>query len=104
MTQLKFMPYFPDGSANASWANGLLSEDFRLICPIGPSRLITEFRQCHWGRIPADKIITSELNDYYQREDFRLALLKLSETFHPDQPVLRLFGPFYGIPNLLFKV
>jgi len=78
--------------------------NFRLICPYGPSRAITEFRQCHWGKIPADKVITSEDKTFYEREDIRLTLLKASQTFHPEQVVMRLFGPFYGIPNLLFKV
>jgi hypothetical protein len=65
---------------------------------------VTEFRQCHWGKIPADKVITGEDKDFVEREDIRLTLLKASETFHPEQTVLRLFGPFYGVPNLIFKV
>ena len=90
--------------ANATWAQGLQSANFRIVCPYGPSRAITEFRQCHWGRIPADKVITSEEKDFVAREDIRISLLKASQTFHPDQTVLRLFGPYYGIPDLLFKV
>ena len=95
---------FTDGLANATWAAGLLSQNFRLVCPYGPTRSVTEFRQCHWGKIPSDKVITSEDKDFYEREDIRLTLLKLSQTFHPDQTVFRLFGPFYGIRNLIFKV
>lgn len=93
-----------DGYANATWATGLASANFRLVCPFGPTRAITEFRQCHWGRIPTDKVITTEDKDYVEREDLRLTLLKASQTFHTEQVLLRLFGPYYGIPNLLFKV
>jgi hypothetical protein len=85
-----------DGLANATWAAGLQSAQFRLVCPIGPSRSVTEFRQCHWGKIPADKVITGEDKDYVEREDIRLTLLRASETFHTEQIVFRLFGPFYG--------
>jgi len=49
-------------------------------------------------------VITGEDKDFVEREDIRLTLLKASETFHPEQTVLRLFGPFYGVPNLIFKV
>ncbi|CAG7719850.1 unnamed protein product, partial [Allacma fusca] len=55
-----------DGLANATWAAGLQSLNFRLVCPYGPSRSVTEFRQCHWGKIPADKVITSEDKDFYE--------------------------------------
>ncbi len=98
------MHNFKDGYANATWAAGLASANFRLVCPFGPTRAITEFRQCHWGRIPTDKVITTEDKDYVEREDLRLTLLKASQTFHTEQVLLRLFGPYYGIPNLLFKV
>lgn len=95
---------FLDGYANATWATGLASANFRLVCPFGPTRAITEFRQCHWGRIPTDKVVTTEDKDFVEREDLRLTLLKASQTFHTEQVLLRLFGPYYGIPNLLFKV
>ena len=40
-------------------------------------------------------------------EEFRAALMKLSDLFSPavgDQVVFRLFGPYEGVPNLLFTV
>ena len=40
-------------------------------------------------------------------EDFRVLLLKLSDLFSSafgGQVVFRLFGPYEGVPNLLFTV
>jgi hypothetical protein len=40
-------------------------------------------------------------------EDIRVAMMKLSDLFSPSfggQVIFRLFGPYEGIPNLMFTV
>ena len=58
-------------------------------------------------KLPVPQVMTDGWKSAERTEDIRSALLKMSDYFSPSfggQVVFRLFGPYEGIPNLLFTV
>jgi hypothetical protein len=90
---------------------GAEEDDLKLLCPTGdvPVMDIEDFKSCNWGKIPSGKVLARGNEDSAaKREDVRLTLLKVSETFAPGSKnngnlIFNLFGPYSGNSDLLFK-
>jgi hypothetical protein len=53
------------------------------------------------------KVMTDGWKSAERTQDIRAVLLRLSDLFSPSfggQVIFRLFGPYEGVPNLLFTV
>lgn len=82
--------------------------DFKLLCTNGSTMSnLTNYQACNWGKIPSNQILTRSGDEWeVKREDVRLTLLKISDTLGPGGKavgVLKLFGPYFGNNDFLFK-
>lgn len=79
----------------------------RLLCPNGTVAELDKFATCNWGKVSPQKVMARDGDDnFINREDARLSLLKAQDLFRPGSKsefVLRLFGPYYGNKDLLFQ-
>ncbi|XP_046441420.1 transferrin-like isoform X2 [Daphnia pulex] len=94
-----------DGNNLENWAVGLSSNNFRLLCLDGGVRPVQEYQTCNLGKVPAPKVMTDGWKSAERTQDIRAVLLRLSDLFSPSfggQVIFRLFGPYEGVPNLLF--
>jgi len=81
--------------------------DVKLLCRNGTVTEIDNFRACHWGMIPSQKILArGGDDDRILRENARLSLLRAQDQFRPggkDERILKLFGVYYGTNNIIFQ-
>ena len=54
--QVFYRIFFLDGANSASWAKGLKSKDFRLLCKDGGSAEVDNYKNCHLERVPSHKV------------------------------------------------
>ncbi|VDI36666.1 melanotransferrin-like [Mytilus edulis] len=86
------------------------SSEFVLLCPNGGTRDIQDYKNCNYGSIPANTIMTSALQDVKTRAAYKQFLLQASEWFGVGKPYVSLFNMFSsdawlgygGQRNLLF--
>ncbi|XP_067646207.1 transferrin 2 [Eurosta solidaginis] len=59
-----------------------LSPDrFELLCRDGRRMPVSEYRQCHWGIIPSDAVVTSSARNTYERKKFQQFLRRITELY-----------------------
>ncbi|XP_073843497.1 transferrin 2 [Musca autumnalis] len=56
-------------------------ERFELLCLDGRRVPVSEFRQCNWGRIPSDAIVTSSARSFLERKKYQQFLMKIVELY-----------------------
>uniref|UniRef100_T1PIA1 Transferrin n=1 Tax=Musca domestica TaxID=7370 RepID=T1PIA1_MUSDO len=56
-------------------------ERFELLCRDGRRVPISEFRQCNWGLIPSDAIVTSSARTFLERKKYQKFLKKIIELY-----------------------
>ncbi|XP_011195996.1 melanotransferrin [Zeugodacus cucurbitae] len=61
---------------------GSLSPDrFELLCRDGRRVAVSEYRQCHWGVIPSDAVVTSSARNSFERKKFQQFLRRVIELY-----------------------
>ncbi|CAB1317622.1 unnamed protein product, partial [Coregonus sp. 'balchen'] len=93
------VPENSDGNG-PTWAKGLKSTDFELLCQEGTSQPITNFRDCHLAKVPAHAVITRPET----RGMVVSFLLEQQAKFGSSgsDPSFKMFQSYNGM-NLLFK-
>lgn len=56
-------------------------ERFELLCRDGRRVPVSEFRQCNWGIIPSDAIVTSSARNALERKKYQKFLKKIVELY-----------------------
>ncbi|TMW49238.1 hypothetical protein DOY81_005693 [Sarcophaga bullata] len=56
-------------------------ERFELLCTDGRRAPISEYRQCNWGLIPSDAIVTSSARNALERKKYQKFLMKIVELY-----------------------
>ncbi|XP_034658557.1 melanotransferrin [Drosophila subobscura] len=60
----------------------ILSPDkFELLCRDGRRVPINDYRQCNWGQVPADAIVTSSARSFSDRAQYQMFLKRISELY-----------------------
>ena len=61
---------------------GILKEaDFELLCLDGTRRSVREYRDCNWGQVPGDALVTTSAKNIETRTKYQKFLTKLVELF-----------------------
>ncbi|XP_045780412.1 melanotransferrin isoform X1 [Maniola jurtina] len=66
---------------------GVSADRFELICRDGSRMAVQEWERCHWGRVPADAIVTTSAATVQQRKKYQNLLLKLLELYGEPNPL-----------------
>ncbi|XP_061389109.1 transferrin 2-like [Musca vetustissima] len=56
-------------------------ERFELLCRDGRRVPVSEFRQCNWGLIPSDAVVTSSARTFLERKKYQKFLRKIVELY-----------------------
>nr|CAH0103781.1 unnamed protein product [Daphnia galeata] len=56
-------------------------DDFELLCVDGTRRSVHEYRDCNWGQIPGDAVVTTSARGIEMRQKYQKFLTKLVEVF-----------------------
>ncbi|KAH8370887.1 hypothetical protein KR093_005471, partial [Drosophila rubida] len=56
-------------------------DSFELLCPDGRRVAIAEYRQCSWGQVPSDAIVTSSARSYHDRKQYQMFLKRVTELY-----------------------
>ncbi|XP_017135642.1 melanotransferrin [Drosophila miranda] len=59
----------------------LSPDSFELLCRDGRRVPINDYRQCNWGQVPADAIVTSSARSFSDRKQYQLFLKRISELY-----------------------
>ncbi|XP_066049390.1 melanotransferrin isoform X1 [Chamaea fasciata] len=95
------VPEYTDGRSPLSWARGLRSRDFQLLCRDGRRADVTEWRSCHLARVPARAVVVRPDTDGTVL--FRL-LNQGQQRFNGVGAKFQMFdSAAYGAQNLLFR-
>ncbi|XP_032523244.2 transferrin 2 [Danaus plexippus] len=65
---------------------GVTASSFELICRDGSRAEVTQWEHCHWGRVPADAIVTSSAATIAQRTKYQNILMKILELYGEPNP------------------
>ncbi|XP_017070942.1 melanotransferrin [Drosophila eugracilis] len=67
----------------------LSPDTFELLCRDGRRVPISDYRQCNWGQVPADAIVTSSARSFIDRKQYQQFLKRIAELYsdgtHDDQ-------------------
>ncbi|KAJ9587804.1 hypothetical protein L9F63_018761, partial [Diploptera punctata] len=97
------VPENTDGHNNATWAAGLRSEDFELLCADGGRAAVTEYSRCNLAQVPPHMVVTSNDKSDLQVNEIRHAVLAAGDVYSRRPDLFKLFGDFDGTKDLLFK-
>ncbi|XP_017955675.1 melanotransferrin [Drosophila navojoa] len=70
----------------------LSPDTFQLLCRDGSRVPINDYRQCSWGQIPSDAIVTSSARSFKERNQYQQFLKRVAELYsdgireEPNQP------------------
>ncbi|XP_066992050.2 transferrin [Anabrus simplex] len=92
-----------DGKNDASWAAGLKSSDYVLLCPDGTRKDVDQYASCHLAEVPAHMIVTSVSKTATEIDAIRHALVDAGKLYSSRPELFRLFGTYNGKKDLLFK-
>ncbi|XP_060652548.1 transferrin 2 [Drosophila nasuta] len=59
----------------------LSPDSFELLCPDGRRVAVAEYRQCSWGQVPSDAIVTSSARSYHDRKQYQMFLKRVTELY-----------------------
>ncbi|KAF5303807.1 hypothetical protein FQR65_LT18952 [Abscondita terminalis] len=98
-----FIPTYYRWQKSRYLAVNLKSEDYELLCPNGGKVPVSDFEQCNLAQVPAHMVVTSNTKTEDDVDEIRNALLQASTFFTKNSHIFKMFGPFRGKNNLLFK-
>lgn len=70
----------------------LSPDTFQLLCRDGSRVPISDYRQCSWGQIPSDAIVTSSARSFKERNQYQQFMKRVAELYsdgireEPNQP------------------
>ncbi|EDW94316.1 melanotransferrin [Drosophila yakuba] len=56
-------------------------DTFELLCRDGRRVPINDYRQCNWGQVPADAVVTSSARSFSDRKQYQLFLKRIAELY-----------------------
>nr|XP_036670946.1 melanotransferrin [Drosophila suzukii] len=59
----------------------LSPDTFELLCRDGRRAPINDYRQCNWGQVPADAIVTSSARSFGDRKQYQQFLKRIAELY-----------------------
>ncbi|UYV72025.1 MFI2 [Cordylochernes scorpioides] len=95
---------FADGASDEPWAAQLRSQDFKLLCrQPGNLQPVENYENCHLASNPAHYVMVR--GDMNPEQQLALAdmMAEVNLKFAPNNPHFKLFAPYDGVPDLLFK-
>nr|BBE27867.1 transferrin [Locusta migratoria] len=92
-----------DGHNSEAWARDLKSSDYELLCPDGGRKPLDQFESCNLAAVPGHLVVTSKTKNEHELEAIRQALLAAANLYSNRPDLFRLFGPYEGKHDLLFK-
>ncbi|XP_031847327.1 transferrin 1 [Nomia melanderi] len=89
-------------TADAGRQKEAKSTDFELLCPNDARAPVDGWKGCNWG-IEPPRVIVSSGKTVNALEELTHATLAASSLYAKRPDLLRLFGPWGGVSNALFK-
>ncbi|ALC44346.1 Tsf2 [Drosophila busckii] len=59
----------------------LSPDKFELLCRDGRRVAINDYRQCNWGQVPSDAIVTSSARSFRERKQYQQFLQRIAELY-----------------------
>ncbi|XP_034483678.1 melanotransferrin [Drosophila innubila] len=59
----------------------LSPDTFELLCPDGRRAAIADYRQCTWGQVPSDAVVTSSARSFRDRKQYQQFLKRIAELY-----------------------
>ncbi|KAK7789570.1 hypothetical protein R5R35_010076 [Gryllus longicercus] len=97
------VPDNTDGKNSAAWARNLQSSDYELLCPDGSRKPVDQYESCNLAQVPAHLVVTSSSKSQIELEAIRHAVIAVGKLYTERPDLFRLFGPYKGKNDLLFK-
>jgi hypothetical protein len=75
-----------------------------LLCPNGGQAPVDEWQRCNLGLEPPKMIVSSAGKTVTALEELKHGILAVSDLYSSNPDLLRLFGPWNNMRDVLFKV
>jgi melanoma-associated antigen p97 len=92
-----------DGRNKLKWAKELNSEDYELLCPKGGRASIDKYEECNIAKVPRYMVVTNNEKSNTEIEEIRHSMVTASQFYRKNPELFKLFGPYEGKQDLLFK-
>ncbi|UYV72026.1 MFI2 [Cordylochernes scorpioides] len=95
---------FADGASDEPWAAQLRSQDFKLLCrQPGNLQPVENYENCNLASNPAHYVMARGDMNPEQQLALAAMMADVNRKFAPNNPHFKLFAPYDGVSDLLFK-
>uniref|UniRef100_T1IIU7 Transferrin-like domain-containing protein n=1 Tax=Strigamia maritima TaxID=126957 RepID=T1IIU7_STRMM len=98
---VRFMTNNPE--VNQSWAKGLKSTDFKLLCTTDEVKTIEDFKTCNWANIPGKQLLFSSKIDDSLRQSILLMLTRANSSFGLSSTTFKLYSKYQNSTDVIFS-